>query len=215
MAESTKLDPGITKRKTSTGLELRALKNRRELRVENRDLRETSGVDGVTGLLNRRAFDDKAKTYIAQIGRRFERGQFIERFGIAFLDIDNFKPFNDKFGHSVGDGVLGLVAEAWKASLREADILGRYGGDEMVAVLTNVDDYHLSVVVADSIQSRVEKHIREKMPEELKKILKGSEVNVTVGLAYSDCIRPATLEEIMKIADQNMLARKKRKENNV
>jgi diguanylate cyclase (GGDEF)-like protein len=59
--------------------------------------------------------------------------------GVLFLDIDNFKIVNDTYGHKVGDGVLMMVARTLSNNLRAHDLLGRYGGEEFVAIITHVD----------------------------------------------------------------------------
>jgi diguanylate cyclase (GGDEF)-like protein len=59
--------------------------------------------------------------------------------GVLFLDIDNFKIVNDTYGHNVGDGVLMMVARTLANNLRAHDLVGRYGGEEFVAIITHVD----------------------------------------------------------------------------
>jgi diguanylate cyclase (GGDEF)-like protein len=86
-------------------------------------------TDYLTGALNVRAFAERAK-------REISRSQ---RYGhpltVAYIDIDDFKIVNDRFGHSYGDKVLRAVSDCLKSNLRESDCLSRVGGDEFVVLL--------------------------------------------------------------------------------
>jgi diguanylate cyclase (GGDEF)-like protein/PAS domain S-box-containing protein len=88
-----------------------------------------SNTDMLTGLLNRRALMDKL-AYEAGRARRYA-----SELSLILCDIDFFKQINDAYGHAVGDRVLRAVAGILRGSLREADIVGRYGGDEFMLVL--------------------------------------------------------------------------------
>ena len=86
-------------------------------------------TDELTGLLNRNAWDEELERELARA----------ERDGrplcVVMLDIDHFKRFNDREGHLAGDEVLKDSARSWRAELRVTDQLGRYGGDEFMALL--------------------------------------------------------------------------------
>jgi diguanylate cyclase (GGDEF)-like protein len=96
-------------------------------------LQKESLVDPLTGLANRRCIDMKLHSRIDEMRR------YGWPCGVLFLDIDNFKIVNDTYGHNVGDGVLMLVARTLSSNLRAHDLLGRYGGEEFVAIITQVD----------------------------------------------------------------------------
>ncbi|MGD8695284.1 MAG: sensor domain-containing diguanylate cyclase, partial [Syntrophobacterales bacterium] len=96
-------------------------------------LQKESLVDPLTGLANRRCIDMKLYSRIDEMRR------YGWSCGVLFLDIDNFKIVNDTYGHNVGDGVLMLVARTLSSNLRAHDLLGRYGGEEFVAIITHVD----------------------------------------------------------------------------
>lgn len=96
-------------------------------------LQKESLVDPLTGLANRRCIDMKLYSRID------ERRRYGWSCGVLFLDIDNFKIINDTYGHNVGDGVLMMVARTLSNNLRAHDLVGRYGGEEFVAVITHVD----------------------------------------------------------------------------
>jgi len=96
-------------------------------------LQKESLVDQLTGLANRRCIDMKLHSRIDEMKR------YGWPCGVLFLDIDNFKIVNDTYGHKVGDGVLMMVARTLSNNLRAHDLLGRYGGEEFVAIITHVD----------------------------------------------------------------------------
>ena len=89
--------------------------------------------DGLTGLYNH----VKSKSLLRQCLQRAQRQQLPVTY--AILDIDHFKRVNDTYGHSVGDKVIKTLARHLKQRLREADVIGRYGGEEFVVVLYNCD----------------------------------------------------------------------------
>lgn len=89
--------------------------------------------DGLTGLKNRRAFEERLVEELARIRRS---GQPVS---LLLLDIDHFKAFNDSFGHPRGDEVLRSVARLLSRAIRDTDIAVRYGGEEFAIVLPNTD----------------------------------------------------------------------------
>lgn len=99
------------------------------------ELKELVRTDGLTGLLNRRAFDDAIESEI----RRSTRSS--APLSLLLIDVDRFKPYNDHYGHPAGDAVLRQVAEILKGSLkRPGDLAARYGGEEFVAILPDTDE---------------------------------------------------------------------------
>ncbi len=108
-----------------------------------------SKYDTLTGLLNRKSFDDAMAREISQANR------YGMDLSILFLDIDNFKEVNDTHGHPFGDTVLRIVADIVKSELRAEDIACRYGGEELVVIFPQIDRED-AFVVADRIRTRVE-----------------------------------------------------------
>jgi diguanylate cyclase len=94
---------------------------------------QLSNTDALTGLANRRSFEDFFRS--AQISA-METGNPLS---IVMIDIDHFKKFNDSYGHQVGDQVLRLVAKVLQESVRDVDLAARYGGEELIAVLPGAD----------------------------------------------------------------------------
>jgi diguanylate cyclase (GGDEF)-like protein/PAS domain S-box-containing protein len=89
--------------------------------------------DPLTGLLNRRRFEEELGRHLAQIARYGAEG------AVLLLDVDDFKQINDSWGHDVGDGVLVAVASALRGHLRRSDLLARLGGDEFAVLLPKAD----------------------------------------------------------------------------
>ncbi len=112
-------------------------------------LKESTMRDPLTGLYNRRFLDEFAQTFAAGIKRRNTSA------GILMCDIDFFKQVNDVYGHNVGDEVLKSVVGAIKKSIRESDLAIRYGGEEFLILLNDVDD-DLALDIAERIRSEVE-----------------------------------------------------------
>jgi len=105
-----------------------------ELEVSNKKLLQLSLTDELTGMLNYRAFDDKLKREFIR-SRRFKR-----HLALIIFDIDNFKGFNDSFGHLEGNKLLQKIAIIFKNKVRkDIDMVFRYGGDEFVILLPESD----------------------------------------------------------------------------
>ena len=100
-----------------------------ELKAIQQELQRTSLTDSLTGLYNRRLLFQK----LAEESERARR--FAYRFSVILFDLDHFKAVNDRFGHRVGDEVLVRVAAEFRAAIRDADIAGRYGGEEFLVIL--------------------------------------------------------------------------------
>ncbi|HUT63450.1 MAG TPA: GGDEF domain-containing protein [Anaerolineae bacterium] len=113
-------------------------------------LEEQSSIDPLTGIFNRRIFQERIDEEID----RFHRYQ--QYFSLIFFDIDHFKDVNDRYGHKAGDIVLKVIAQKIKEILRKPDILARYGGEEFVVILpeTNISQ---SLGVAKKVREIVEK----------------------------------------------------------
>jgi len=89
-------------------------------------LQQLAFYDSLTGLPNRVLFDDRLKQTMST-AKRYSRG-----FSLMYLDLDNFKQINDRYGHPTGDLVLRAVADRLVGTLRESDTISRFGGDEFV-----------------------------------------------------------------------------------
>jgi diguanylate cyclase (GGDEF)-like protein len=90
--------------------------------------------DPLTGLLNRRGWEDALRAEIARADRARHP------LSMLMLDLDGLKAFNDTAGHQAGDELLAAVAQAWESRLRPTDVLARYGGDEFAVLLADCDE---------------------------------------------------------------------------
>jgi diguanylate cyclase (GGDEF)-like protein len=130
------VEPGKP-RSRSTAMRLAAEVERLEAQLEQSrariaDLEAKIDVDPLTELLNRRGFERELKRSVA----------YVKRYGtsaaLIYLDLDDFKPVNDRHGHAAGDAVLRAAAVALGAQVRASDVVARLGGDEFVALLWHV-----------------------------------------------------------------------------
>jgi diguanylate cyclase len=154
--------------------------------------------DTLTGLPNRKLFEDRAQTALAQAQR--EKGWF----AVGYLDLDGFKPVNDTYGHAVGDAVLRAVAAALSESVRATDTVARVGGDEFLLLLTPLKG---------NTEADIEASMR-RLLDRLARIdsVDGRAVRVSgsLGLAYYPR-HGRTLESLLICADQAMYANKRRR----
>ncbi|MBI4799895.1 MAG: diguanylate cyclase [Desulfarculus sp.] len=117
----------------------------------NRKLRLLSNLDGLTGISNRRFFDE---AFQREWRRALRQGHPL---GVLMIDIDHFKAYNDYFGHAQGDECLKQVARCLLEGLRRpGDLLARYGGEEFVVVLADTDQQG-ALVVAEGLRQAVER----------------------------------------------------------
>ena len=142
----------------------------RELEDANRRLEKLSRMDGLTGIANRRSFD----RMLAQEWSRAQRAS--APLSLIMLDVDHFKHFNDHYGHPAGDKVIQLVAEVVREVIRESDIAGRYGGEEFVVLLPDVD----------KIGARLFAERLRQLVEALVVDYEGQEIRFTISLGVAD-----------------------------
>jgi diguanylate cyclase (GGDEF)-like protein/PAS domain S-box-containing protein len=156
--------------------------------------------DALTKLPNRNLYIDRVERAIV----RAERSG--KPLAIMFVDLDKFKPINDELGHEAGDAVLKAVAERMLTCVRLSDTVARFGGDEFVAILENLDHADSAAVVAQKVISR----LLEPIP-----VPGGKQASVGASIGIS--IFPEdgkTLDELAHAADQAMYAVKQSGRNN-
>jgi diguanylate cyclase (GGDEF)-like protein len=150
-------------------------------------------LDTLTGVANRRF------TEMTLQSRLDERHRYGWSFGVLFIDVDHFKNVNDQHGHAVGDLVLAMVAKTLSNSVRSFDFVGRWGGEEFLAILANVDAEQLHAF-ADRIRALVEQSHLAVGP---------GDVRVTVSIGATSTRSDDSLATLVKRADEHMYASKK------
>lgn len=164
---------------------------------------ELACTDGLTGLYNQRQFK---KMFAEEVARS---GRYGKPLSLVLFDIDNFKKFNDSYGHPTGDVVLQELANLLHELLRGSDRLFRYGGEEFVALLpeTGFDD-------ALRVAERIRIFVETESPRFLDQVGAGHGVTVSVGVATfpEDGNSPATL---FKTVDDLMYQAKRLGKNQV
>jgi diguanylate cyclase (GGDEF)-like protein len=158
-------------------------------------LAQTSQRDELTNTPNRALLLDRLERSITLAQRRYSR------CAVLFLDVDHFKHINDTYGHPTGDGVLQLVARRLEAAVRDSDVVGRYGGDEFLVLLTEVSRMADAVRIAGKLITDIA------MPTEVCGHL--LELSVSLGIAvYPD--DAADARTLIELADAAMYRSKRR-----
>jgi len=172
--------------------------------IEQHMLNELAQRDGLTGLYNRRIFDD----YVQRIWRQAKREQVPVE--IIFIDIDHFKVYNDLYGHQAGDDCLRRVATAVSRSAKRAfDFAARYGGEEFVLVLYGPpQDY--ARTLPEQFRQQV---IELAMPHEGSHVAKT--VTVSIGVAIADPASGRSLTGAIQAADEALYEAKQAGRNRV
>ncbi len=164
---------------------------------------QQASLDPLTGLLNRRAFYNEAETLLAKKMPSVKSERFFG-FCALFIDLDDFKLINDRFGHGKGDQILRGTATLCRRSLRQYDLIGRYGGEEIVVFLPGTDATQ-GFLVAERIRSNIEK---------AGELLEDTPITVSIGLSeFSESIN--TLDKLLEEADKSMYLAKQQGKNRV
>lgn len=170
-------------------------KERTELRH-----RTAAMVDPLTGIANRRAFLHDAQ----QLGKRHSATP--RSTAVLLIDLDHFKSVNDRFGHALGDKVLEIFTEAARRSVRASDVIGRLGGEEFAAVLTDTGRDR-ALAVAERIRESFAKSALE---------VDGRPVSATVSIGLACCQETSfDVAELLAQADQALYFAKENGRNRV
>lgn len=160
-------------RRLAETLEQRVEERTRELREANAELGRMAVTDPLTGLSNRRHFDDQ---FVLEVGRARRQRRPL---ALLLADIDLFKSINDQYGHPVGDYVLRLVAEILDHAVRPNDVIARIGGEEFAVVAADI-----AADQARELAERLRTRIAEHSPLDLGRLQ--VPVSISIGLAMLD-----------------------------
>jgi two-component system cell cycle response regulator len=173
----------------------------RELEVANKRLKKLSITDGLTELFNHRHVHEL-------LHEEFERSRRSEEpLAVVMIDLDRFKAVNDTYGHPTGDVVLYETARILKETAREIDMVGRYGGEEFIAILPNTDEEE-AARFAERVRTAVEAHLYRDEQNELH-------MTCSSGVASFPAEGVAAPEELLKNADEALYVAKESGRNRV
>lgn len=162
-------------------------------------LEKLAMIDHLTGLPNRHFME---KELLAGLNEMEREWRF---FAIIFLDIDNFKSFNDTYGHSAGDNILKIVSKTLLSASRPYDVFGRWGGEEFLGIIRNVD-IKLLKQICERYRVLIEKSNVE---------IGGKQVNITVSIGTAMAQVDDTVQSAVDRADAMMYESKKKGKNRI
>lgn len=162
------------------------------------ELQKNTYIDSLTNLFNRRYFDERLSKEIDRANEKIEKP-----LSLLIIDIDNFKIFNDNFGHKIGDEALRSVGVMLKKSTRKHHVLCRYGGEELAVILPSIP-HHKALVVAERIRANIEDN--SNLPYK---------ITVSIGLATLDKNDLTTPKRLFEAADHALYSAKENGRNRV
>ncbi len=163
---------------------------------------QVARLDPLTGLYNRRAFEE----VIAPLLARAER--YRQPLSLMLIDLDNFKRINDRFGHHVGDAVLRAVADAMHGTVRRGDVISRWGGEEFIVLLPDTDRTQ-----AMALAERLRQAIGSARTDAA---VAGGNARVTASIGLHTHAGPRqSLEELARQADADLYQAKRSRRNTV
>lgn len=175
----------------------------KQLNEANQRLEALSYTDGLTGIYNRRYFDETlSQEWIRSI--RFQR-----KLSLIMIDIDYFKRYNDRYGHQLGDKCLQQVASVLKGTVRGSDIVARYGGEEFVVILPETDKNGVLEVAQKLLQNVYELQVPHEDSEA------SPYVTISAGCCTMTPQSEMDMSELITIADQALYQAKKQGRNQV
>ena len=175
-----------------------------DLKAEVSRLRRMIRTDELTGVLNRRGIQEEFGTLFDEA--KYARENEVRRrlnftdVCILFLDLDNFKPINDTYGHDAGDAVLVELAQTLSQNIRGLDRVGRWGGEEFIILLPETE-LNEALLVCERIRA----HIQATM--------KVGQDSITVSIGVSQLHEQESIKTLVKRADKLLYAAKKRGRN--
>jgi len=177
-------------------------RNAREIFDNKRELMRLARTDGLTGLFNRRAFDQ----HLRQVWKQAVRDD--KNVAVIVADIDHFKLYNDCYGHVKGDECIRTIAEVLAASIsRPLDMVARYGGEEYIVVLYDPSLSFLDAFARGLGHKVVELEIEHKGSEAVPS------VSLSIGAAITEAAGKLTADQLLRQADDALYEAKKQGRN--
>jgi diguanylate cyclase (GGDEF)-like protein len=200
---------------TKQNLEKKVGERTSEIQELNKELKHLSEKDGLTGVYNRRFFDQYLEIEVRRARNRFEYNTAVletghdMNFGLGIIDVDDFKKINDTLGHLFGDKALLEVVEEIRKSIFSRDVFCRYGGDEFVILFTRTSREGI-LLAAEKIRRSVDEH-----EFRLKAEAPPHHITISMGVVVFEDIPLVSSDKILGLADERLLAAKKRGRNKV
>lgn len=171
----------------------------------NKRLQEAATTDVLTGLTNRMGMYEKVQNLL----KKREKEKKIQGLCVMFLDLDNFKPYNDTYGHEVGDIVLRGMAKIFSAAVKDKGFVVRYGGDEFI-IITYIHDRDELEAIAKDIYVRIQ--AANGFMESIRKVLgrdivinEKDKISCSIGIMQAESFtHEAQLDEMIKKADDSL-----------
>ena len=166
----------------------------------NKQLQEAATTDALTGITNRMGMYAKVREVLKE-------REAVAGLGVMFLDLDNFKPYNDTYGHEIGDVVLQGMAKIFDIAVGEMGFVSRYGGDEFIIVTTTNDRKEVESIAKD-IYRRIKevdgfvKDIEHTLGVSIE-INPSHKIGCSIGIkCYEQFTEANQLDELIKDADE-------------
>lgn len=161
-------------------------------------LQKLINYDALTGIANRRFFDD----YLIKECSRANRYQ--QHIALLMIDVDHFKSYNDRYGHAIGDKILQIIAQKLSNCIhRTTDLVARYGGEEFIVLLPNTSCAG-AIIIAEIIRNQIKNlHVKDNGLKFLQKSL-----TVSIGVAAKINKAELSSTHLISIADKNLYAAK-------
>lgn len=179
-----------------------SLQREKMLREHSDKLRTASVTDSLTGIYNRRFFDEHYQLSLNQAKRQGKP------LSVVLVDVDYFKHYNDHYGHLAGDKALIKVAKTLQSQLsRRSDVLARFGGEEFILMLPDTNAAS-AAMLAEKLRSAI---VRLATPHAQSSV--GPVVTISAGISTYDPLRSVSAEQLLESADQALYQAKRRGRN--
>lgn len=181
----------------------------KELETTNTKLHSLATTDMLTGLQNRHELVRTMQSFMDDVIQGDDPG-----FSVLFVDLDNFKYYNDTFSHEIGDYLLVEISKILIDNVRELDMVARYGGDEFVILLKH-GDFEVSKMLSERIHAKIlekkgfRKEIERKVGSEIMHLGKNM-LSCSIGIVnYNRNVNAKTVDDLLALADETMYKAKK------